>query len=206
MARVLQKDATSKTIYVLIRGKATTPVGMGLTGLAFNTAGLVFSYTRALAVRTAITLATQTVTGAYSSGGFVEVDATNQPGLYRLDLPNAAIATGVDEVTITWTGANTVDDGVSITLVGYDPIAAGLTAAQIATEVLVTQTQAELAALPGTGAVSLFSMLRYLYQRARHKRTVTATEDKMYKADGATVLSTEGLSDDTTTFTKGAGA
>jgi hypothetical protein len=121
--RVLQKDATSKTIYVFIRGKATTPAGMGLTGLAFGTAGLKFYYTRKGAAAAAITLATQTVTGAWSSGGFVEVDATNAPGLYRLDLPNAVIATGVDEVVVSWTGANTVDDGVAITLVSYDPVA-----------------------------------------------------------------------------------
>ena len=43
--------------------------------------------------RVAITLATQTVGGAFSSGGFVEIDATNMKGVYRLDLPNAAVDT-----------------------------------------------------------------------------------------------------------------
>jgi hypothetical protein len=45
------------------------------------------------------------VTGAYTSGGFVEVSSTNQPGIYRLDLPNAALVDGVDDVTITVRGA-----------------------------------------------------------------------------------------------------
>ena len=42
----------------------------------------------------AITMVTQTVTGAHTDGGFVEVDATNCKGLYRLDLPDAAVASG----------------------------------------------------------------------------------------------------------------
>lgn len=90
--------STSVSMDVLIR-KASD--NTALTGLAFNTAGNIASYHRQGAARTAITLATQTVTGAFSSGGFVEIDATNQPGLYRLDIPDAALATGVDFVTIT---------------------------------------------------------------------------------------------------------
>ena len=41
------------------------------------------------------------VNSAYASGGVKEVDSTNQPGLYRLDLPNAALATGVDWVVVS---------------------------------------------------------------------------------------------------------
>jgi hypothetical protein len=47
-----------------------------------------------LAARQAITLQTTTVTAAHADGGFVEVDATNCKGLYRLDLTDAAIASG----------------------------------------------------------------------------------------------------------------
>lgn len=82
---------TDKTIYVRLRDSTT---GLAKTGLAFNSAGAVCSYVLPLAARAAITLATQTITGAHSDGGFVEVDATNCKGLYRLDLPDAAIASG----------------------------------------------------------------------------------------------------------------
>jgi hypothetical protein len=131
MSEIRQKDSTSQTIYVFIRNKASTPVGMGLTGLAFGTAGLNFSYVRDRSARVAITLVTQTNTGAYSSGGFVEVDSTNTPGLYRLDVPNAALVTGVNKVRILWTGANSFDDGTEIDLTTDDPYAGGLTLAQI---------------------------------------------------------------------------
>lgn len=119
------KDATSKTIAIFIRSAVSSPVGQGLTGLAFNTAGLVLSYQRALGARVAITLVTQTVTGAWASGGFVEIDATNLPGWYRLDVPNAALATGADFAGIGWTGANAIQDGTLIDLPAYDPLAAG---------------------------------------------------------------------------------
>jgi hypothetical protein len=82
---------TSKTIYLGLRDSTT---GLAKTGLVFNSAGAVASYTLPLAARAAITLATQTVDGAWATGGFVEVDATNCKGLYRLDVPDAAIASG----------------------------------------------------------------------------------------------------------------
>ena len=96
---------TSKTIYVWLADSTT---GLGKTTLVYNSAGFSGSYTLPLAARAAIPLVTQTVTGAWSSGGFVEVDATNQPGLYRLDLSNAAIASGAFSViTLKFTGVKT---------------------------------------------------------------------------------------------------
>jgi hypothetical protein len=127
-----QAGSTSNTFYVLIRSKVSTPVGMGLTGLAYNTAGLDFSYVRDGAARSAVALVTQTVTGAWASGGFVEVDATNCPGLYRIDLPDALFAAGVKTCRLLWTGANTIDDGIDMPLPNYDPLAAPLTANALA--------------------------------------------------------------------------
>jgi len=100
----IKPGSTSQALYVFIRDSSVT-TGAGLTGLAFNTGSLVASYVRPLAARTAITLATQTTTGAFSSGGFVEVDATNMPGVYRFDIPDAAIATGVRSVVAMLKGA-----------------------------------------------------------------------------------------------------
>jgi hypothetical protein len=76
----LVKGTTSYRAYVFIQDSSVT-TGAGLTGLVFNSPGLVASYVRAGAARSAIALITQTVTGAYASGGFVEVDSANIPGL-----------------------------------------------------------------------------------------------------------------------------
>jgi len=37
---------------------------------------------------------------AHADGGFILVDDTNMPGLYRCDFPDAAFATAVDEVNL----------------------------------------------------------------------------------------------------------
>lgn len=73
--------------------------GTETTGKA--AADMTASYWRQGSTRTAITLSDlAAVNSAYSSGGVKEVDATNMPGLYRLDLPDAAVATGADWVDV----------------------------------------------------------------------------------------------------------
>lgn len=131
MKFVSLKGATSQIHYVWIRDSSST-VGAGLTGLAYNSGSLVASYVRPGGSRTAITLATQTVTGAFSSGGFVEVDATNMPGLYRFDVPDAVFATGVNNAVVMLKGATNMEPCVmEFMLTGVnlqDAVRAGLTA------------------------------------------------------------------------------
>jgi hypothetical protein len=101
--RTFLRGKTSATVTVFIR-HATT--GAPLTGLVFNTASLVCSYAIDQNSRTAVTLATlAAANSAWSSGGFKEIDATNMPGMYRFDPPNAALATG-EGVAFSFTGAN----------------------------------------------------------------------------------------------------
>ena len=66
------------------------------TGVVFNTSGIDLWYKRPGAVHTSITEATQTEGGAHTDGGFVHIS----DGEYRLDLPDAAVATGVDYVDV----------------------------------------------------------------------------------------------------------
>ena len=96
--------ATSQSVDVFLKESSST-VGAGLAGLVYNTASLTAYYRiGATGTATAITLATQTVGGAWSSGGFVEIDATNTKGLYRLDIPDAVLASAA-LVTIYVQGA-----------------------------------------------------------------------------------------------------
>jgi hypothetical protein len=125
MNYAFQGGATSKSIELFIMDAASTPAGQGKTGLVFNTSGLAIGYRRpGDAAYTAITLATlASGSAAYSSGGFVELDASKAPGKYRLDLPNAAIAAGVQQVEVQWKGTNVVDDYACIGVLPYDPTA-----------------------------------------------------------------------------------
>ncbi len=100
----IKPGATSVSLYLFIQDSSLT-TGAGLTGLLFNTASLTAYYVRPLGSATAITLATQTVTGAWSSGGFVEVSSTNMPGVYRFDVPDAVLASGVRSAVVLLKGA-----------------------------------------------------------------------------------------------------
>lgn len=91
MAERVTAGATSHTIDLFLQDSSSA-TGSGLTGLTHSTSGLTAYYRKGgTGASTAITLATQTATGAWTSGGFAEIDATNMPGVYRLDLPNAVI-------------------------------------------------------------------------------------------------------------------
>ncbi len=92
--------------------------GSPITGLVYTSTGLASKYVLAQAASVAITLATQTVTGNYSSGGFVEVDATAFPGLYRFDIPNAALASG-NKSYVSLYGYS----GMNVTMCEYDLVA-----------------------------------------------------------------------------------
>ena len=83
--------------------------GIGLTGLVHNTSGLTAYYVRPLGSPTQINLVSQTTTGSWTSGGFKEVDGTNMPGIYRIDVPNAVFTAGVTEAMIFLKGANNMN-------------------------------------------------------------------------------------------------
>jgi len=104
---------------------------LGATGLTFATSGLAAYYVRNQSAPVAITLVTQTATGAWSSGGFAEISSSLVPGVYRLDVPNAAFAAGASDVTIVVRGAAGTNGAVlTVTL-----SSGGLTAAQTAAAV-----------------------------------------------------------------------
>lgn len=90
-------------------------------------------------------LATQTT--AYTAHGAKEVDATNSPGVYRVDCPDGAFATGADEVTLTVNGAAIQPATRLIDLVTLDARAASaptnwITAAALATDAKTAITAA----------------------------------------------------------------
>lgn len=126
------KGTTSKSIDIFVRDSSAS-TGVGLTGLLFNTASLTAYYHRPGSAATAITLATlASATASYSSGGFIAIDGTNMPGLYRLDLPDAVLAAGVDEVVVMLRGATNMEPVVleiQLTSINLnDSVRAGLTA------------------------------------------------------------------------------
>lgn len=130
---IIKVGTTSKIIEVWLADSSST-TGAGLTGLAYNTASLSAYYSRedqGNVGASAITLATMTK-GTWATGGFVEKDATNEPGVYQFSIPDAVIASGAKWAKIQFKGAtNLAPKVVHICLTAidlYDTVRAGMTA------------------------------------------------------------------------------
>ncbi len=96
----VEVGAVDVTIYVyFMDDDGGTAPGEPTTGLLFSNieTGGSASTMRQGAARADFTLVTVAVAAAHIDGGFIEVDATNMPGVYRLDLPDV-FATGADFV------------------------------------------------------------------------------------------------------------
>lgn len=112
--------------------------------------------------------------GTNSSGNAIDVESTGEVGL---NFDNIKDATGAHTLT-------------NVTV----PVVSDLTA--------LTEAQTELASIPATTG-SLQTMLQYVFQYFRNKKTVTETTETIFKEDAATSLGTAALSDNGTTFTRG---
>lgn len=89
-------DSTDRTVLVFIQDASATD-GSGLSGVAYD--DLTARYIRVetdndVTINTLTLSALSALTDAHSDGGWFEVDATNAPGWYRLDLPDAVLAAG----------------------------------------------------------------------------------------------------------------
>ena len=105
---------------------------LGATGLTASTSGLAASFNRTRSLAVPITLvAVSLMNDGWVSGGFKEVNASTMPGVYRLDLPDAAVDVGADDVTVVVRGASGTNGAVMTIKLS----SGGLTGAQTATAV-----------------------------------------------------------------------
>ena len=217
--------ATDVTTYFQLINVAD---GTDATGLDVTDVDL--SYTRsgdATAAKVDAT-ALAAADSAHADNKMIEVDATDCPGLYRVDWPDAAFAAGVPTVELTLrhddiqttTKEVSIDTEVSVTewngvklgttnpLPNAAPDAAGgfpvsdAGGLDIDTALgVLTGALAELAADPGT-TPTLSGAMMLLYMALRNEGTSTSSARTIKNNAGATVL-TATLADNGTTFTKG---
>ena len=111
---IVKKGSTDRSVTVrIIDSTAGTPE----TGVVFNTAGIDLWYRREGAAVSSITEATlASLTTAHADGGFLHVSH----GEYRLDLPDAAFATGAEYVDFGGTVTGMIVIGGRIRLVDFD--------------------------------------------------------------------------------------
>lgn len=109
--RTISQQSTNKDVQVRILDATGIPV----TTAAYDTAGLAMWYRREGGLKVAITLATlATVDAAHTDGGFIHIG----DGVYRLDLPDAAVAEGADHVYVSGSLTDCVVVGESVNLLG----------------------------------------------------------------------------------------
>lgn len=121
MKVIIEAGATNQTFNVFIQDSSAT-TGTGLTGLTSASSGLTCYYMRTRGAATVITLATlASPTASHKDGGFIQVHSTYLPGIYRLDIPDAVCATGVQGAAVMLKGAtNMAPLPMEIQLANYD--------------------------------------------------------------------------------------
>jgi hypothetical protein len=147
--------STGHVLMIFVQDSTKT-TGEGLPGLVFNSAGLTCYYKRNSGTASvAVTLATITTLGTFTSGGFKEVDATNMKGLYEFHPPDAAYAAGAKSVVIMLQGAGNMAPvliEIELTAVNnQDGQGYGLTALPVTGTLAVTPTLAATQAFNNTG-------------------------------------------------------
>lgn len=123
--RLVKKGSTNVSVDVYIIDSTD---GTPELGVLWNTAGMDLEYRREGAAVVNITEATlAALTTAHTDGGFLEIGH----GLYRLDVPDAAFATGAETVSIQGTVTGMIVLPQTLQLVDFDPedgVRLGLTA------------------------------------------------------------------------------
>jgi hypothetical protein len=124
---IVKKGSTDRSVTIRIIDSTD---GTPETSVVFDTSGIDLWYRREGATKTSITeadLATPALDDAHADGGFLHIG----DGEYRLDLPDAAFATGANHVDVGGTVTGMVVIGGRVRLVDYDPedtVRLGLTA------------------------------------------------------------------------------
>lgn len=123
--RPVLKGSTDQSIVVRIIDSAD---GTPETGVVYNTSGIDLWYRREGATKTSITEATlSALNDAHSDGGVLHIG----DGYYRIDLPDAAVASGANGVMVGGTVTGMIVVGCYVPLVDFNPydgVRLGLTA------------------------------------------------------------------------------
>lgn len=108
------RGGTDKFVLVNMYALDGTPK----TGLLYS--AVTATYTRNTgSADVDVTEATMTM-GTHVDGGWIEVDATNSPGLYQFATPDAAIATGAESVIFSFKATDTFQRFVHVSLIDVD--------------------------------------------------------------------------------------
>lgn len=112
--RQVKQDSADITIEVLAVDAIT---GQPRTGLVHTDVAIRYVRTRLASVSVAAA-SLASPSASHADGGFIEIDASGCPGLYRVDLPDAAFANGAAFVATILTAESVLFSPVGVELVG----------------------------------------------------------------------------------------
>jgi hypothetical protein len=126
MSKISRVAGTTSQIVNVFAQDTTLQTGAGKTGL--TNASFACYYKRNLgASSVAVTLdaSSGVILGTYepviaSHGAIKEIDSANMPGLYEFQIPNNALASGADNVTLMLTGTGIRVAPIDIELTGWN--------------------------------------------------------------------------------------
>lgn len=111
---IIKKGSVDRSVTIRIIDSTD---GTPETGVVFNTSGIDLWYRRQGGAKVSITEATlSALTDVHADGGFLHIG----DGYYRLDLPDAAFATGANHVDIGGTVTGMIVIGGRVRLVDYE--------------------------------------------------------------------------------------
>jgi len=182
--------STNVSVYFYIMQDAGSGApGEPVTGLLFSDieTGGSASYLRTGMARTDFTLVTlASADAAHTDGGFILIDDTNMPGLYRCDVPDAAFASGVDHAIIQLKVSSGKDAVVPPLLIDLGDAGASLTnlggmstgmKAEVLAEINTSIDTAisELSQAQPTATPTLRTGLMLLYMALRNQLNVSTS-------------------------------
>lgn len=213
MSRAIKKESTDQSTVIRIVDSGD---GTPETGVTSATSGLDLKYRREGAATANLTESDlSALTDAHSDGGILHIGG----GYYRVDLPDAAVASGADGVLVFGTVTGMVVIAAYHPLVAYDPqdtVRMGLAAlpnaaADAAGGLPISDAggldlDAALAKLTGVlaesyaadGAAATFTQLLYMIQAVLTELTISGTTGTVKKLDGSTTAATLTYNDATT--------
>ena len=118
--------STNVTTYFMVRSATN---GTAATGLTITTFDLQYTRTAEEPSTKADATALAATNSAHTDNAMIEVDSTSSPGLYRVDWPDAAFATGAAQVFLSLKYSSAIF--TEVLAVDIDELIEGLTREQI---------------------------------------------------------------------------
>ena len=142
----IKKDKANVTRYIMVvdSGDGTPETSATITG--FDLQYTRFGAAPATKVDATALAATDCT---HADSKMFEIDSTSSPGLYRVDWPDAAFATGVDGVVLVVSGTGFHPSVEIIHLVDYDPQSATDLGLSSVTSILADTNEVQADDVPG---------------------------------------------------------